>query len=81
MKYLQYHFTAKGPDGRNYKCTMFYELSAAPDGSQAIANAARNNPGFTDIRLMSATTISADEYAFQVRVMCDSDTWGFQPSS
>ena len=81
MKYLQYHFTASGPDGRTYKCTMFYELPAAPDGPQAIANAARSNPGFTDIRLTSATTISADEYAFQIRMMCDSDTWGFQPIS
>lgn len=81
MKYLQYDFTAKGPDRRTYKCTIFYELPAAPDGPEVIANAARNNPDFTDIRLLSATTISADEYAFRVRVMCDSDTWGFQPVS
>lgn len=78
MKYLQFQFTGKGPDGRTYRCTMFYELSIAPDGAGAIAHAERAHPGFTDIRVTSATTISADEYAFRVRTMCDSDTWGFQ---
>ena len=79
MEYLQFKFTAKGPDGRNYQCTMFHELSNAPDEAQAIAHAERNNPSFTDIRVASVITISEDEYAFRVRVMCDSDTWGFQP--
>lgn len=78
MKYLQFQFTGKGPDGRTYGCTMFYELSVAPDGAGAIAHAERAHPGFTNIRVASATTISADEYAFRVRTMCDSDTWGFR---
>ena len=78
MTYLQYKFLAKGPDGRDYKCAMFYELSIAPDGAGAIAQAERSYPGFIDIRVASVTTISAEEYAFQVRMMCDSDTWGFQ---
>ena len=79
MEYLQFKFTANGPDGRSYQCTMFHKLSDALDETQAIAHAERNNPGFTSIRVTSITTISEDEYAFRIRVMCDSDTWGFQP--
>ncbi|SDF81071.1 hypothetical protein SAMN04487996_112252 [Dyadobacter soli] len=81
MQYLHFKFTAKGPDGREYECTIFYEQSTAPDETRAIANAERNHPGFTDIRITSVTEISSDEYAFHVRIMCDSDTWGFQPVS
>ncbi|OJV12458.1 MAG: hypothetical protein BGO21_06890 [Dyadobacter sp. 50-39] len=78
MQYLQFQFIGKGPDGLNYRCTMFYELAAAPDGAGAIANAERAYPGFSDIRVASATTISEDRYASQVRMLCDSDAWGFQ---
>jgi len=81
MKYLQFKFSAIGEDGRSYERTMFYEQPTAPDEAQAIANAGRNNPGFTDIRVASVTIITAEEYAFRVRIMCDSDTWGFQPIS
>lgn len=80
MRYLQFKFTAKGQDCRSYECTMFYEEPTAPDEAQAIVNAERYNPGFSEIRITSVATISADQYSFRVRVMCDSDTWGFQPT-
>ncbi|SEI39231.1 hypothetical protein SAMN05216327_101177 [Dyadobacter sp. SG02] len=81
MKYLQFKFVAQSEDGRTYARTMFYEQSTAPNEAQAIAHAGHNNPGFNDIRVASVTAISDDEYAFRIRVMCDSDTWGFQPVS
>jgi len=81
MEYLQFNFSGTGEDNLRYKCTMFYERSEAPDGSQAIANAQRSYPGFTDIRLKSVITISLSEYSSLVRIMCDCDSWGFQPIS
>ncbi|MCF0071265.1 hypothetical protein LZD49_12355 [Dyadobacter sp. CY261] len=78
MQYAQFEFNARGPDGRTYECTMFYEQPSQPDAAQAIANAARYYPDFTDIHITATKTLSLEEYSFRVRQMSDCDEWGFQ---
>ncbi|WP_353721299.1 hypothetical protein [Dyadobacter sp. 676] len=79
MKYFMFKLAAKGPDGRQYTCTMFHQHESEPDPQYVVDNACRQYPIFTEIRVLSVQPVSLEEYSFRVRQMSDSDEWGFHP--